>query len=190
MHLAVQNGFTYDALFEILPIFLFLQFFFIEFTVFIFQAFFSQKIETNRLKSLFGNRDNLTRTLSDQIVVHRSVKIGFWEIITCRVMWNWVAVNFQSMIWKSIKFMVWFFFDLDYFFYHSLDDQKDDFWSFTAFDERMAMRHSIDDKGMADRAKNFLVQIGRDNSSVLNFLQDHLFFNIDNDSYFAELPFR
>jgi hypothetical protein len=86
MHLAVQNGFTYDALFEILPIFLLFQFLFIEFTVFIFQAFFSQKIETNRLKSLFGNRDNLTRTLSDQIVVHRSVKIGFWEIITCRVM--------------------------------------------------------------------------------------------------------
>lgn len=69
MHLAVQYGFTYDVLFVILPIFLFFQFLFIEFTVFIFQAFISQKIETNRLKSLFGNRDNLTRTLSNQIVV-------------------------------------------------------------------------------------------------------------------------
>ena len=103
---------------------------------------------------------------------------------------NWVAVNLQSIICRAVKLLLWFFFDLDYFFYHSLDDQKDDFWSLTAFDERMAMRDSIDDKGMADWTKNFLVQIGRDNSSVLNFLQDHLFFDIDNDSYFAELPFR
>jgi hypothetical protein len=85
-------------------------------------------------------------------------------------MWNWVAVNFQSMIRRLIKLLLWLFFDIDYFFYHSLDDQKDDFRSLTTFDERMAMRHSIDDKGMADWAKNFLVQIGRDNSSVLNFL--------------------